>query len=446
MHDSPWQPDPILGLNPLWLSATLLVIVYVFIISERVNRAVIALLGAVLMVMTGVLDQPTAVAGIDFNTLALLIGMMVMVAVTGESGLFQFVAIWAAKRVKASPAGVLIMIGLVTALFSALLDNVTTALLITPITLLIVEELRVPALPYLIMIILSANIGGTATLIGDPPNILIGSATRLNFVDFIVNLTPVVVVIMALLLGLFYLFWGRRLKAEPQHRARVMNFEERRAIKDARLVRQSLAVLGLVMVGFVGGHQMGLEPGTVALGGAALLLLLHTAGQHAEQQTETVNHIFSKVEWVTIFFFAGLFILVTGVERAGLLERLGEGLLHLTEGEPQATALLILWSSAVLSAVLDNIPFVATMIPLIQSLAPAFGGPEALEPLWWALSLGACLGGNGSLIGASANLTVAAMASQYHQPIRFVTFLWIGFPVMLATVAVATGYLYLRYL
>ena len=418
MYDSPWQPDPILGLDPLWLSTVLLVVVYGFIISERVNRAVIALLGAVLMIMTGVLDQHAAVAGIDFNTLALLIGMMAMVAVTGQSGLFQFVAIWAAKRVKASPAGVLIMIGLVTALFSALLDNVTTALLITPITLLIVEELRVPAVPFLMMIIFSANIGGAATLIGDPPNILIGSATHLNFMDFIINLTPVVVLIMALLLGFIYLLWGRRLKSEPQRRKRVMNFDEYRAIKDSRLMRQALAVLGLVMVGFVTGHYLGLEPGTVALGGAALLLLLHTRGRSAEQQTEAVNEAFAKVEWVTIFFFAGLFILVTGVEHAGLLERLANGLLHLTEGEPRTTALLILWGAAVLSAVLDNIPFVATMIPLIQSLGPAFGGPEGLEPLWWALSLGACLGGNGSLIGASANLTVA----------------------------VASGYLYLRFL
>ena len=446
MYDSPWQPDPILGLDSLWLSTVLLVVVYGFIISERVNRAVIALLGAVLMIMTGVLDQHAAVAGIDFNTLALLVGMMAMVAVTGQSGLFQFVAIWAAKRVKASPAGVLIMIGLVTALFSALLDNVTTALLITPITLLIVEELRVPAVPFLMMIIFSANIGGAATLIGDPPNILIGSATHLNFMDFIINLTPVVVLIMALLLGFIYLLWGRRLKSEPQRRKRVMNFDEYRAIKDSRLMRQALAVLGLVMVGFVTGHYLGLEPGTVALGGAALLLLLHTRGRSAEQQTEAVNEAFAKVEWVTIFFFAGLFILVTGVEHAGLLEHLAGGLLHLTDGEPRTTALLILWGAAVLSAVLDNIPFVATMIPLIQSLGPAFGGSEGLEPLWWALSLGACLGGNGSLIGASANLTVAAMASQYHQPIRFVTYLWIGFPVMLATVAVASGYLYLRFL
>jgi len=320
MYDSPWQPDPILGLDPLWLSTVLLVVVYGFIISERVNRAVIALLGAVLMIMTGVLDQHAAVAGIDFNTLALLIGMMAMVAVTGQSGLFQFVAIWAAKRVKASPAGVLIMIGLVTALFSALLDNVTTALLITPITLLIVEELRVPAVPFLMMIIFSANIGGAATLIGDPPNILIGSATHLNFMDFIINLTPVVVLIMALLLGFIYLLWGRRLKSEPQRRKRVMNFDEYRAIKDSRLMRQALAVLGLVMVGFVTGHYLGLEPGTVALGGAALLLLLHTRGRSAEQQTEAVNEAFAKVEWVTIFFFAGLFILVTGVEHAGLLE------------------------------------------------------------------------------------------------------------------------------
>lgn len=446
MHASDWQPDPILGLEPMWVSATLLVVVYIFIISERVNRAVIALLGAVLMVASGVLDQTAAVAGIDFNTLALLIGMMVLVAITGKSGLFQFVAIWAAKRVQANPAGILTMVGVVTAVFSALLDNVTTALLITPITLLIVEELRVPALPYVVIIILSANIGGTATLIGDPPNILIGSATDLSFMDFIVNLAPLVVGVMGLLLGLMYLLWGRRLHADAQHRQRVMAYQEQRAIKDSRLMKQSLGVISLVLVGFILGHPVGLEPGTVALGGAALLLLLHTAGLSTEAQTETVNHIFAQVEWVTVFFFTGLFILVTGVEQAGILEKLGEGLIHLTDGDHRTTALVILWSSAILSAVLDNIPFVATMIPLIESLEADMGGAAALEPVWWALSLGACLGGNGSLIGASANLTVAAMASQYHQPLAFRTFFCIGFPVMLLSVGLATGYLYWRYL
>lgn len=448
MHGSggEWVPHVIFGLDPLWVSTALLVITFALIISEKVNRAIIALLGAGLMIVTGVLNQRAAVQGIDFNTIALLTGMMVLVAITGKSGVFQFVAIWAAKKVRARPAGILLLLSTVTAVFSALLDNVTTVLLIVPVTLLITEELEVKAYPYLFAEILSSNMGGMATLIGDPPNILIGSAAGLTFNHFLANMAPIALIIMALFLVGLHLVVGRRLDASAEARARVMSFNEREAITDSVLLKKSLFALSLVLLGFIVGHPLGLEPGTVAMSGAALLLLLHNIRFDAETQSENVHRAFGEVEWVTIFFFVGLFIVVAGVERAGLLEALAEELLAFTGGDLAVTAGVILWSSAILSAILDNIPYVATMIPLIQSLAPQFGGPEAIQPLWWALALGACLGGNGSLIGASANLTVAAFAERAGQSIRFLTFMKLAFPIMIVTIGIAHVYLYMRYL
>ncbi len=448
MHGSgsEWIPHVIFGIDPLWMATLLLIATYAVIITEKINRAIIALLGATLMILTGVLNQEAAVRGVDFNTIALLTGMMVLVAITSKCGVFQFVAIWAAKKVKADPPGILLMLSVVTAVFSALLDNVTTVLLIAPVTLLITEELRIKAYPFLFAEIFASNIGGTATLIGDPPNILIGSAANLSFNDFVVNLAPIAAIIFIIFIIALHLFWGRTLKTTEQLKQRVMSFNEVEAITDYKLLKQSLSVLVLVIAGFAVGHPLGVEPGTVALGGAALLLLLNNMSLHAEEQTERVHHIFGEVEWVTIFFFIGLFIVVAGVEKAGLLELMADHLLELTGGDLVNTAVTILWSSAILSAVLDNIPFVATMIPLIKSMAPQFGGAEGLMPLWWALALGACLGGNGSLIGASANLTVAAFAEKAKQPIKFLQFMKLAFPIMLVTIAMANVYLYWRYL
>jgi Na+/H+ antiporter NhaD/arsenite permease-like protein len=398
------------------------------------------------MILTGVLTQDAAIRGEDFNTLGLLVGMMVIVAVTRKCGVFQYVAIWSAKKVQARPWGILVMLSMVTALFSALLDNVTTVLLIVPVTLLITEELKVPPYPFLFSTILASNIGGTATLIGDPPNIMIGSAVGLSFNDFVVNLAPVCVVIMAVTLVPIYLIWGRRLTATEESRRRVMNFNEREAITDPRLLKQSLAVLGIVVVGFVSHNALGLKPATIALVGAALLLLLDNLGRDAEHQSKNVHHAFAEAEWITIFFFIGLFILVFGIEEAGLIRLMAEQLLAATGGDVRVTALAILWGSAILSAFVDNIPFVATMIPLIKSMAPALGGDAALMPLWWSLALGACLGGNGTLIGASANLIVAGFAERAGTPIRFVPYLMTAFPLMILSIAIGHAYIYLRYL
>ncbi len=447
MHGSEAATASVLfGLNPMWVAAILFALTYVVVMTEKVNRAIVSLLAAGLMIVLGVLNQEAAIRGIDFNTIGLLIGMMVIVAITRQSGVFQFMAIWAAKKVDARPWGILVMISLVTAVTSAFLDNVTTVLLVVPVTLLITEELKVKPYPYLFAMIFSSNIGGTATLIGDPPNIMIGSATGLTFNDFAYNLAPVILVIMAATLIPIYLIWGRHLKATPEDRQRVMQFNEREAITDPRLLKQCLSVIGLVIGGFVFAKALHLEAATVAMTGAALLLLLANLGRDAEHQSKHVLDAFNEVEWITIFFFVGLFIVVHGVDSTGLLKLLADKMLALTGGNLTATSMIILWSSAILSAIIDNIPFVATMIPLIKAMAPTFGGPEGLMPLWWALSLGACLGGNGTLIGASANLVVAGFAERAGQPIRFMQYTLMAFPIMLMSIAISMVYLYWRYL
>ncbi len=441
-----WVPHVIFGMNPMWTAGVLLIITYALIMSEKINRAIVAILGAGLMVILGVLNQAAAVRGVDFNTLALLTGMMIIVAITRKCGVFQYLAIWSAKKVKADPAGILFMLQIITAVVSALLDNVTTVLLVIPVTLVITEELRLKPYPFLFSQIFASNIGGTATLVGDPPNILIGSLVGIPFNDFIIHLAPVAFFILFVTAGIVHLIWGRNLRADALDRERVMNFREIEAITDFTLLKQSLFVVTLVTVGFIVAHPLGLEPGTVALTSAALLMLLHVFGKSAERQSEEVHHIFGEVEWITIFFFIGLFIVVYGVEQAGLLNLLADKMIEATGGDLTVTVLTILWASAILSAVVDNIPFVATMIPLIKNMAPTFGGAENLMPLWWALALGACLGGNGSLIGASANLTVAGIAERAGHPIRFLTFLKLAFPMMLISIVISTGYVYWRYL
>jgi Na+/H+ antiporter NhaD/arsenite permease-like protein len=434
----------VFGWNPLWVSAILCVVTYILIMTEKLNRAIVAGLGAGLNQTLGVLNQEQAIAGVDFNTLGLLTGMMVIVAITRRCGVFQYVAIWSAKKVEARPWGILLMLSIVTAVLSALLDNVTTVLLIAPITLLITEELRVNPYPYLFAEILASNIGGTATLIGDPPNIMIGSAVGLSFNDFVINLAPITPVILAATLIVIYFKWGRGLKATDEARERVMRFRERDAITDVRLLKKSLSVLALVMTGFVLAHPLHIEPATIAMFGAGLLLLLNNIGVAAEEQTEDVHNSFGEVEWVTIFFFIGLFIVVSGIEQAGLLDILATRILEWTGGDMTVTAIAIIWVSAIASALVDNIPFVATMIPLIESMAPTFGGAENLMPLWWSLALGACLGGNGSLIGATANVIVAGFAERAGHRIGFLSFMAMAFPLMLMSIVIATLYVYLR--
>lgn len=435
----------IFGLNPLWLATTIMIVTYGVIISEKLNRSIIALLGAMLMIMFGLLTQEQAVAGIDFNTIGLLVGMMIIVSITRKCGVFEYLAIWSAKLVKANPAGILAMLAVVTAVVSAFLDNVTTVLLVVPVTLVITEALKVNPYPFLFSQILASNIGGTATLIGDPPNILIGGQVGLSFNDFVLNLAPVIVVVLVVHVISMHLIWGRSMQAAADLRTKVMSFDETKAITDSRLLKLASLVLALVIVAFVSARYLGLDSGTIGMGGAALLLMLDNLGKSAEHQSENVLKVYNEVEWITIFFFIGLFMVIAGVEHAGLLKLLADKLLAATGGDFTVTGLSILWSSAVLSAIVDNIPFVATMIPLIKAMAPAFGGPDGLLPLWWCLSLGACLGGNGTLIGASANLTVAGIAERNGIPFRFVAYSKTAFPLMLIHVAICHVYLLWRY-
>ena len=446
MHGAAAAPQILFGFNPMIATTVILIATYVAIMTERMNRSIVALLGAGVMIIIGALDQEEAVRGIDFNTIALLIGMMILVAITRKCGVFQYVAILSTQWVKANPAGVLAMLSLVTAVFSAFLDNVTTVLLVAPVTLAIARELEIPPYPLLFAEIFASNIGGTATLIGDPPNILIGSMVDLSFNDFVYNLTPVIVVVLAVQMLMIHLLWGRDMRTDPARRARVMAMRPAESITDWRLLKQSLSVLVVVMVAFVLARPLHLEPGSIALLGAAVLLFLDNLGLSPEAQSERATQAYNEVEWITIFFFVGLFVVVHGVEVAGVLKWLADQLLVATGGDLSKTVLSILWASAILSAIVDNIPFVATMIPLIKAMAPAFGGPEGLMPLWWSLSLGACLGGNGTLIGASANLTVAGIAERNGVPFRFVTYMKYAFPMMLVSIVISHVYIWWRYL
>ena len=445
MQGTHFTSDVMFGLDPLWTSTILLVVVYAIIVTERINRAIIALLGAGLMIQFGVLDQAEAVKGIDFNTIALLTGMMILVSVSRKSGMFEYIAVWSAKKAKAEPWRVMLMLSVTTAVLSAFLDNVTTVLLIVPVTLAITKELKVPPFPFLFAEVLASNIGGTATLIGDPPNILIGTQANLSFNEFVVHLAPVIVVVMAAQALMTHLVWGKDMRATEEAEARVMAMKEIETIQDWRLLKQSLVVLGVVMAAFVLARPLKLEPGTIAMFGAAILMLLDTHEHHPSHQSAKVTQTFNEVEWITIFFFIGLFIVVHGVEVGGLLQWLAQELVKATGGNMQFAAYAILWASAILSAIVDNIPFVATMIPLIKSMAPSYGGMEHIEPLWWSLSLGACLGGNGTLIGASANLTVAGLADRHGVPFRFWTYTAYAFPMMLVSVAISHVYIWLRY-
>lgn len=433
------------GMDPKLFSIIVVSIAYVIIFTEKVNRAVVALLGAAVMVISGLLSQKQALAGIDFNTLALLIGMMIVVAITEKSGLFQFVAIWGVKKVKASPRGLLAVLAVVTAVFSGFLDNVTTVLLIVPITFQITNKLKINPYPYLVLEIFASNIGGTATLIGDPPNILIGSALELGFMDFVYRLTPVVVVAIILLVLTFDFFWKKKLVTTKRSQVLVMRMDEKESIKDKGLLIKSLSVLAIVIVSFIFAKQIYLDNGTIALTGAALLLLLYTFDVKGHEREDKIEQIFQMVDWTTIFFFIGLFIIVYGLEVTGVLNIMGQKFIDFTGGSIEKMVYWILWSSAILSSAIDNIPFVATMIPMLKSMEESVGGREAMMPVWWALSLGACFGGNGTLVGASANVVVAGMAMRHGLHIHFMKFLLWSIPVMLVSVAIANIFLYLEY-
>jgi len=433
-----------------WAATAVFAVSYVLIISEKVHKTVVALFGASLMVVLGILTQKDAFhseeLGIDWNVIFLLISMMVIINLMRPSGFFEFIAVKSAKLGRGEPFRILAILSVVTAVLSAFLDNVTTVLLIVPVTMFIADALEVDVFPFLISEAIASNIGGTATLIGDPPNIMIASKAQLTFMDFVYHLTPVIIIIMVVYVILLKLLFGKKLKATDEVRARVMAMDEREAIKDPVMMKKSLFVLGLTILGFILHGSLGYEPATVALFGAALLLLI--------TNNQEPHKVLAEVEWPTLFFFIGLFIIVGGVVKVGLIKWLSVQALALTHGNMFATSMLVMWFSAFASAIVDNIPYVATMNPLIVDMArelwPGQSLTEVLHhkelmPIWWSLALGACLGGNGTAIGASANVIVIGISEKAGNRISFMKFTMYGMPIMILTVAVSTVYVWLRY-
>jgi Na+/H+ antiporter NhaD/arsenite permease-like protein len=417
-----------------WLAIIVFVVAYIFIILEKIHRTIVVWIAAALVIALGVINQEKAIEHIDFNTILLLIGMMVIVGITRRSGVFEYLAIKSAKIVKGKPAALLLVLALITALASALLDNVTTVLLIVPVTYALTDRLEISPIPFLFTEIFASNIGGTATLIGDPPNIMIGSATGLGFMDFATNLAlPSMVILIVTALSLWLIF-RKDLISAPDKIASLMKLNETDYIQEWSILKKSLLVLGFTILGFLLHQSLHLESATIALLGAGILMFI---------TREEPEEILLTIEWPTIFFFAGLFILVGGLQVNGVISLIAEKSLQLIGNSVLFTGTFVLWLSALASAFIDNIPFVATMIPLLQEVGQLSHLP--MESIWWSLSLGACLGGNGTLIGASANVIVAGIAERNGTTIKFIDFLKIGFPLMILSILLSNVYLYLFY-
>jgi Na+/H+ antiporter NhaD/arsenite permease-like protein len=405
------------------------------IASERVDRTKVALLGAALVVVTQTIDQEHAIEAVDFNTIGLLAGMMLMVKLTEATGVYNWLAIRAGQLSRGRPLAVVIALSLTTAVLSAFLDNLTTILLMVPITFLLADALDIDPLPLVIIEVIASNIGGTATLIGDPPNIIIAGKTGLSFGEFITNLAPIAAITFAVVTGALYLFYRRQLQVAPQARERVMELDAARSIEEPEELRRTMPVLVATILVFFVHKTLGLEPATVALAGATAMLLL---------TRQSLEKALADIEWATLFFFMALFVMVGALEETGAIKEVADGIAELTAGDRSAELIGILWSSAIGSGVVDNIPFTTTMIPVVEELQHGQGGGD--DAYWWALSLGACFGGNATLIAAAANVAAAGMAARAGQPIGFLQFLKVGVPATLLSLFLATAYVALRYL
>jgi Na+/H+ antiporter NhaD/arsenite permease-like protein len=423
-----------------WAALAIFTIAYTMIATEKVHRVTAALGGAVLMLLIGATDAGHAFfsehAGIDWNVIFLLIGMMLIVAVLRRTGVFEYIAIWSVKRARGRPYRVMVILVLVTAVASALLDNVTTVLLVAPVTFLVCDRLKVPVAPFLIAEALASNIGGTATLVGDPPNIIIASRAGLSYNDFLVHLAPLIAVLLVVFVGLCRWLFRSAFSYDPERVAQVMALRERDAIRDGRLLVLSLAVLGLVTVAFVLHTVLGLEPSVVALVGGLVLLAVPRLD---------AGDVARDVEWPTLVFFAGLFVMVGALVNTGVIEQVSRAAADAVEGRLLLGSMVLLWGSAVLSAVVDNIPYVATMSPVVAELVNANGGGEQSRVLWWSLALGADLGGNATAVGASANVVILGLAERAGRPISFWQFTKYGLVVTVITIALCMPYLWLRY-
>ncbi len=437
------------GSTHMWIGVAIFAAAYLFIASEKVDKTIAAMLGAGLMIALGVAGFNDMLGKIDLNVLGLLIGMMVIVNIMATTGVFEYLAVKIARQTRGNGVLVVMEFLLATAFISAFMDNVTTVILMAPVTILITQLLRLPTVPILIMEAIFSNIGGTATLIGDPPNILIGASCNLSFNDFLINLTPVVLIVMAVTLGVVLLQMRKNLRTAPSAVAQVRLTEPKLAILEPARLSRSMWVFAFVLLGFFTSRLTGLEPGIIAICGAFVMALVCKI---------ELSHMLEKVEWNTILFFSGLFMMVGALEIDGVFNSLGQWMIHMTDGNFALTMMIILWGSAILSAVIDNIPLVISMIPLIQSIVPIFAGQMGIagseelitaqirEPLFWALALGACLGGNGTLIGASANVVVCQIARKNRYPVTFWQFTRYGFPLMILSVAICSVYLYFRYI
>ena len=381
------------------------------------------------MILFKIVPLESGLSHIDFNTIGVLIGMMLFVAVIKNSGLFEYIAIWTAKKANGDPWKIMISFVFITAILSAFLDNVTTVLLIGPMTIVITSILKIDPIPFLITQIIASNIGGTATLIGDPPNIMIGSAANISFIDFLINLGPIVVILLLTMIICFKFLFKNTLTIDKNCTRNILKLDEKKSIKDKSLLIKSIIVMAFILLGFMLHNKLNLDSCIVALSGATIMLLIGK---------QDIDEILSSVEWSTILFFTGLFVIVGGLEEVGLINKLATFIIEATDGHLVLTMLIILWLSAIVSSLLDNIPFVATLIPLIVTIETQ---GLNITPLWWSVSLGACLGGNGTLVGASANIVLASIGEKHGYPLSFKEYFKFGFPLMILSILISTVYL-----
>lgn len=419
--------------TPQIISIVIFLVVFALIISEKIHRTTAALAGAVVLILTGIVTFDVGMEHIDFGTLGVLVGMMIFVAVVKQSGIFEYIAIKTAKLAKGNPWIIMVLFCIITAVLSAFLDNVTTVLLVGPVTFTVCKMLKMSPVPYFIVEIMASNIGGTATLIGDPPNIMIGMQAGLTMLDFIVYNGPAIVLIIVAAIAMFYVLYGKNMSATSEEMESIMHLHAHEAITNKRLFHQSVAMTIIVALAFVFHSVLGVEPSVVALTAAAVMLIISSA---------EIEKVLLDVEWATIGFFAGLFIVVGGLVETGVIDMLANGLIDITGGDTMITIIVLVWASAIISSFLDNIPMVATLIPIILAIGNT--GVDIM-PYWWAISLGACIGGIGTQIGASANVVLSGMSKTYGYPITFMEYTKVGFPMMLVFTAISCVYLVLRF-
>lgn len=420
---------------PQFQAIAIFLTAYVFIVSEKINKTLVAVLGAGLLIAFRIVPAKDVIRHIDVNVIFLLIFMMIIVKVSEKSGLFEWIAVWAAQKIEAQPVKLMIALFFVTGLLSALLDNVTTILLITPITILITSQMSITPVPFLITQVLASNIAGTATLIGDPPNIMIGSAAQLSFMDFIINLTPIIIIQVIVITSFLFLFFRNRLQTTALNRARIMEMDKSKMIRDPVLLRRSLIIMILVITGFLLHGQLDLEASVIALIGAMILVIWTRLDP---------EELFEKLEWGTILFFIGLFIMVGGLVEVGVIKKISMALINISGNNINLLSQIFIWAAGLLSGIIDNIPLVATFIPVIKDMTGVLGNQQ-VEPLWWSLSLGSCLGGNLTAIGASANVIMISTAKKSDIKITFIDFLKYGIPVTLLTLLMSSIYVHFRY-